>query len=77
MRVVVQRVDEQTGGPYRTWVHTHRFDEEHNGTRVTDSVEFEVIASWLTGWFVVRDLQRIFGYRREMLIRIFENQPIE
>ena len=70
-----QFIDEQIRGPYRRWVHTHTFEEEHGGTRVNDSVEFDVIASWLTGWFVMRDLRKIFAYRHETLIRIFRDRP--
>jgi ligand-binding SRPBCC domain-containing protein len=70
-------IDEQISGPYRRWVHRHIFEEENGGTRVRDSVEFDVIASWLTGWFVMRDLRKIFAYRHETLIRIFGKQTIE
>ena len=70
-------IDEQTRGPYRRWVHTHTFEEEHGGTRVGDSVEFDTIASWLTGRFVMRDLRKIFAYRHETLIRIFGKQTVE
>jgi ligand-binding SRPBCC domain-containing protein len=70
-------IDEQVRGPYRRWVHTHAFEEEHGGTRVRDSVEFDVIASWLTGWFVMRDLRKIFAYRHETLVRIFGNQTVD
>jgi ligand-binding SRPBCC domain-containing protein len=67
-------VDRQIAGPYRRWVHTHRFFEERGGTRMTDDVDFEVAASWLVGRWVARDLQRIFTYRHEVLLRHF-NQP--
>ena len=69
-----QFVDEQVSGPYRHWVHTHTFEEENGGTRVNDSVEFEVIAGWLTGRLVMRDLRMIFAYRQEMLGGIFGNR---
>jgi ligand-binding SRPBCC domain-containing protein len=69
-----QFIDEQISGPYRRWVHTHTFEPENGGTRVSDAVEFDVIASWLTGWFVMRDLRKIFAYRHETLIRIFADQ---
>jgi ligand-binding SRPBCC domain-containing protein len=72
-----QFIDEQIRGPYRRWVHTHTFEDERGGTRVRDAVEFDVIASWLAGWFVMRDLRRIFAYRHETLIRIFGNQTIQ
>ena len=70
-------IDEQTSGPYRRWIHTHTFEEENGGTRVGDAVEFDVFASWLTGWFVMRDLRKIFAYRHETLKRIFGNQTID
>ncbi len=67
-------VDRQITGPYRRWVHTHRFFEERGGTRLTDDVEFDLPAAWLVGAWVARDLRRIFTYRHEALLRIF-NQP--
>jgi ligand-binding SRPBCC domain-containing protein len=70
-------IDEQIRGPYRCWVHTHTFEEERGGTRVRDSVEFDVIASWLTGWFVMRDLRKIFAYRHQTLIGIFGKRKTE
>jgi len=70
-------IDEQTSGPYRRWIHTHTFEDENGGTRVGDAVEFDVFASWLTGWFVMRDLRKIFAYRHETLKRIFGNHTID
>ena len=67
-------VDEQRKGPYRTWIHTHRFVEERGGTRLLDEVEFDMMAAFLVGGLVARDLRRIFTYRHETLLRIFE-QP--
>jgi len=29
-------------GPFPTWTHTHRFETEEGGTRVTDEVEYEL-----------------------------------
>jgi len=60
-------VDEQRRGPYRRWVHTHTFVEERGGTRVSDAVEFEVPFEWLTGWFVMRDVRKIFAFRTQAL----------
>ena len=67
-------VDEQKRGPYRKWVHTHHFVEERGGTRLLDQVDFDTAASFLVGGLVARDLRRIFTYRHETLLRLF-NQP--
>ena len=64
-------VDEQRRGPYRRWVHTHTFEEERGGTRVGDSVEFEVPFEWIAGRFVMRDVQAIFTFREQALSTIF------
>ena len=64
-------VDEQRKGPYRRWVHTHTFEEERGGTRVGDSVEFEVPFEWIAGRFVMRDVQAIFTFREQALSTIF------
>ena len=64
-------VDEQRRGPYRRWVHTHTFAEERDGTRIGDAVEFEVPFGWLAGWFVMRDVRKIFAFRTEVLLNLF------
>ena len=64
-------VDEQRKGPYRRWVHTHAFAAERGGTRVRDSVEFEVPFGWLVGGFVMRDVRKIFAFRQQALATRF------
>jgi ligand-binding SRPBCC domain-containing protein len=64
-------VDEQRKGPYRRWLHTHTFLDERGGTRVGDSVEFEVPFGWLVSGFVMRDVNRIFAFRQQALQRLF------
>jgi len=64
-------VDEQRKGPYRRWIHTHTFLDERGGTRVGDSVEFEVPFGWLVGGFVMRDVNRIFAFRQQALQQRF------
>lgn len=63
-------VDEQRRGPYRRWVHTHTFAAERGGTRVGDAVDFEIPLAWLVGGFVTRDVNRIFAFRRQALVKI-------
>ena len=64
-------VDEQRKGPYRRWVHTHTFADDRGGTRVADSVEFEVPFEWIAGRFVMRDVRKIFEFRQQALQQRF------
>ena len=57
-------VDEQLRGPYRKWVHEHRFEPCEGGTRCIDHVEYAVpFGSIVNTLFVRRDVERIFAYR--------------
>ncbi len=67
-------VDEQVRGPYRRWVHTHRFVDSKGGTQLLDEVEFDMFGSLMIGWLIARELRAIFTYRHETLLRVF-NQP--
>jgi ligand-binding SRPBCC domain-containing protein len=64
-------VDVQRRGPYRQWHHTHSFAAEKGGTLVSDSVEFDVPFSFAGGWFVKRDVRKIFDFRHQSLLRRF------
>ena len=63
-----QFVDEQIRGPYRLWIHTHKFKSQDGGTIVYDDVRYAVPFDWLLHKFVVRrDVERIFAYREDCL----------
>jgi ligand-binding SRPBCC domain-containing protein len=65
-------VDEQRRGPYRLWVHEHRFSSSEGGTLMTDSVRYAVWGGALTDRLFVRgDVKRIFDFRREKIAEIF------
>ena len=68
-----QFVDTQRRGPYRRWLHHHMFAAEGIGTRVSDRVDFEVPFGWLTGRFVLRDVEKIFAFRRQALVQRFRS----
>lgn len=65
----IRFVDRQVFGPYRWWRHEHRFEAVAGGTRVVDHVDYLPRVAWLTRRWVRRDVERIFAYRREALLR--------
>ena len=65
-------VDEQLSGPYRQWIHEHRFEEENGGTLCVDSVRYSIWGGALVNALVVkRDVAKIFAYRNARLSEIF------
>ncbi len=65
-------VDEQRKGPYRLWVHEHRFSEKNGGTHAEDIVQYAVLGGELVHrLFVKRDVERIFDYRATKLRELF------
>lgn len=66
-------VDEQLRGPYRRWVHTHRFSDVPGGTAIRDEVRYALPLPPLgeLALFMVRaELERIFRYRTQAIPRI-------
>jgi ligand-binding SRPBCC domain-containing protein len=65
-------VDRQLRGPYRLWVHEHRFSSESGGTSVHDRVRYAVPGGLLVQRLVVGgDVEAIFDYRARRLDEIF------
>ena len=65
-------VDEQRRGPYRLWIHEHRFTPKDGGTLITDHVEYAVPGGPIVNkLFVANDVARIFEYRKRKLEEIF------
>lgn len=65
-------VDEQRHGPYRLWIHEHRFRERDGMTLAEDFVRYAVPGGWVVDRLVVcRDLRKIFSYRRKKLRSVF------
>jgi ligand-binding SRPBCC domain-containing protein len=64
-------VDEQRRGPYRIWVHEHRFRALDGGTEIVDRIHY---AAWggrlVERLFVDRDLERIFDYRQQRIAEL-------
>jgi len=67
----VRFVDEQVRGPYRRWVHEHRFEARGERTLCRDRVEYAFIGGPPAhAWFVRPRLEEIFAYRRRMMLEI-------
>jgi ligand-binding SRPBCC domain-containing protein len=66
-------VDEQLSGPYRTWIHTHRFTDLGDSTQMDDEVLYDLPLHPIGRCahpMVRTELNRIFRYRREAIQRI-------
>ena len=71
-------VDEQRRGPYRQWVHEHRFEESKGGTLVVDEVHYRAPGGSLIERYLVRpDVERIFRHRQECLSKLFQQGQAE
>ncbi len=67
--------DLQEKGPYKTWIHTHRFTESPNGVTIHDRIEYELplgpLGRLAHRLRVRRQLEEIFDYRRRTIEEIF------
>ena len=70
----VQFVDEQLSGPYKKWVHTHRFTANaEGGTDIRDDVVYALpfgAVGRLAAPLVRLQLGRIFSFREREVARI-------
>lgn len=66
--------DEMRDGPFRRWVHTHRFYREDGGTRIVDRVEYELPVGPLVGVSGVAGvfLDPMFRYRHRRTKALLE-----
>ncbi len=65
-------VDTQIKGPYRSWIHEHRFEELGSDTKVIDEVAYDFFGGHLVhALFIRRDIAHIFDHRSESLKQIF------
>jgi ligand-binding SRPBCC domain-containing protein len=66
--------DEQREGPFRKWVHVHRFEVVSGGTRVVDRVEFEppggILGLMVNAAAIERELNWLYEYRSQKLREI-------
>ena len=66
-------MDRQIRGPDWQWDHSHRFTSAEGGTIVEDTVIYRPIGGALVhALFVRRDLERIFTFRQQEILRVFD-----
>jgi ligand-binding SRPBCC domain-containing protein len=71
-------IDEQIRGPYRTWIHEHKFTEEAGGSLCEDVVNYAPIGGAIINkLFVERDVRVIFSYRAARLQERFGSAVTE
>jgi uncharacterized protein YbjT (DUF2867 family)/ligand-binding SRPBCC domain-containing protein len=67
--------DVQEEGPYRTWIHTHRFEDEGDRAVMKDRVEYELpfgaLGRLVQRVLVRRQLEAIFDFRRRAIEESF------
>ena len=66
-------VDEQLRGPYRQWIHSHRFHQHGGRTAIEDEVLYRLPISPLSevAYPLIRwQLGRIFAYRQNAVRRL-------
>jgi len=67
--------DVQLKGPYSLWHHTHRFEDLGGGTLMTDEIRYRVplgrVGRLASQAFVDKDIDRIFGFRRDVIEKFF------
>ena len=66
-------IDVQVRGPYQRWQHEHIFELVDNGTLCVDRIRYAVFGGRLVDYFFVRrDLEKIFEFRRRKLLELFK-----
>lgn len=63
--------DEQKGGPFAKWIHTHRFEPNPDGTsQLIDQVEYQLplggLGALFGGPFTTATLERLFAFRHAL-----------
>ena len=71
-------IDEQISGPYALWHHTHAFEPDGDATLIRDRVRYRIgfgpLGALALALFVRRDVERIFDYRREAMLKLIADQ---
>lgn len=75
VREKVYFIDEQRVGPYRLWIHEHRFESTAQGTHILDRVTYQlpfgILGNLAHALFVRKRLKAIFDFRRRQVQALF------
>lgn len=73
-------IDDQRVGPYALWHHQHHFVEKDGGVEMTDLLHYQVpyglIGSIANALFVERQVEGIFGFRKQAIDALFARQAV-
>jgi ligand-binding SRPBCC domain-containing protein len=69
-------IDCQLNGPYKKWIHEHRFEEKGQEIHMIDSIEYAlpggILAPAINSIKIKKDINKIFLYREKKIIEIFK-----
>ena len=73
----VMFADRMVEGPFARWYHVHRVTPRGaDRCTLTDDIDYELplapLGRWLGGWFVRRQLERLFEYRHRVTREVCE-----
>ena len=64
-------IDEQLKGPYKIWIHTHKFQQVDGHVIMEDSVDYDLYGGIFKSiahiLFVKNSVKKIFKYRKEVI----------
>jgi len=67
-------IDYQMSGPYKIWHHKHSFTQLKDGVLMEDKVLYKIPFSYFSdffiGWWIKKDVSRIFSYRTKELKKL-------
>ena len=70
--------DVQEEGPYRTWIHTHRFEDAGDRVVMSDRVQYDLpfgpLGRVAHRLLVRRQLEAIFDFRRIAIEEVFPDR---
>ncbi len=73
-------IDEQRQGPYKLWHHEHYFETRKEGVMMRDKVAYAlplgILGEWANSLFVIKQLDAIFEYRRQIVDKQFNYNTV-